>query len=362
MPSSESTSQSLEFFWRGGGGGVGGSRGGGGWKWAVADLIFPAGRQSITTARQRSLQEDNVFSYYRPRSEGHVFTYACLSYSPGRGWLSRHAPELGSVYSGRGHDRGMGGGQGTPPPEIVTDVVGAHPPGIHSVHMDGERFIVTTNIMYWTSPNLFSMKHVWLESGRLALYWIASFFDKLHENERALTNMAILIWISVSCFTTWVSPLVSVIVTSIWVFPKCFRWIERIQWQKFSKRTKTCYPATTCVKDQHATTVPGRHMWETGSLNWANFISLPEFAEFIEILLSWVKTPLLIQIPQSLLVQHLLTSWCTGRTVLCITGRAWLNWTRLIQTWLIWTWWIWSSTLFKVSVKFLWNVFLSFHV
>ena len=55
----------------------------------------------------------------------------------------------------------------------------------------------------------------------------------------------------------------------------------------FSKRTWTCHPATSCVRGQHATTVPERHMWETESLNWAqfmlqSFISFPEFAEFSE--------------------------------------------------------------------------------
>ena len=46
-------------------------------------------------------------------------------------------------------------------------------------------------------------------------------------------------------------------------------------------------PATSCVRDQNATTAPARHMWETGSLNWAQFmlqwfIRFPEFAEFTE--------------------------------------------------------------------------------
>ena len=31
-------------------------------------------------------------------------------------------------------------------------------------------------------------------------------------------------------------------------------------------------PATSYVRDQNATTVPARHMWETGSLNWAKFM------------------------------------------------------------------------------------------
>ena len=46
-------------------------------------------------------------------------------------------------------------------------------------------------------------------------------------------------------------------------------------------------PATFCVRDQDATTAPVRHMWETGSLSWSQFmlqwfISFPEFAEFTE--------------------------------------------------------------------------------
>ena len=53
------------------------------------------------------------------------------------------------------------------------------------------------------------------------------------------------------------------------------------------KRTRTCHPATSCVRDQHATTAPARHMWEIGSLNWAQFmlqwfISFSEFTEFSE--------------------------------------------------------------------------------
>ena len=33
----------------------------------------------------------------------------------------------------------------------------------------------------------------------------------------------------------------------------------------YSKRARTCHTATSCVRDQEATTVPARHMWETGS-------------------------------------------------------------------------------------------------
>ena len=69
----------------------------------------------------------------------------------------------------------------------------------------------------------------------------------------------------------------------IGVFPKCFHRIQRIQWQKYlsSKELKL---ATSCVRDQD---VAARHIWETGSLNWAQFmlqwfIRFPEFAEFSE--------------------------------------------------------------------------------
>ena len=53
------------------------------------------------------------------------------------------------------------------------------------------------------------------------------------------------------------------------VFHKCFHWI---QWN---------------VRDPGASTVPTRHMWETWSLNWAQFmlqwfIGFPEFAESTE--------------------------------------------------------------------------------
>ena len=53
------------------------------------------------------------------------------------------------------------------------------------------------------------------------------------------------------------------------------------------KKEWTCHTATSCVRDQHATTTPARHMWEIGSLNWAQFmlqwfISFSEFTEFSE--------------------------------------------------------------------------------
>ena len=35
---------------------------------------------------------------------------------------------------------------------------------------------------------------------------------------------------------------------------------------------KELEPVTSCVRDQDATTGPARHMWETGSLNWSQFM------------------------------------------------------------------------------------------
>ena len=53
-----------------------------------------------------------------------------------------------------------------------------------------------------------------------------------------------------------------------------FHWIQQIQWLNIYdiKRTRTCHPATSCVRDQHDTTAPARHMWDTGSLNQAQFM------------------------------------------------------------------------------------------
>ena len=61
----------------------------------------------------------------------------------------------------------------------------------------------------------------------------------------------------------------------------------------YSKRARTCHPATSCARNQDTTT---RHIWETGSLNWAQlmlqwFIRFPEFAEFLSHL---EKTPIWI--------------------------------------------------------------------
>ena len=75
---------------------------------------------------------------------------------------------------------------------------------------------------------------------------------------------------------------------------------QRIQWKNicyYSKRARTCHPAISCVRDQDASTAPARHMWETGSLNWTQFMLqwimwFPEFAEFSEFLFHLSKTPM----------------------------------------------------------------------
>ena len=76
---------------------------------------------------------------------------------------------------------------------------------------------------------------------------------------------------------------------NIGLFPKCFSLNSANSVTKIYdiKRTRTCHSATSCVRDKHATTVPARHMWDIGSLNWAQcmlqwFISFSEFTEFSE--------------------------------------------------------------------------------
>ena len=62
--------------------------------------------------------------------------------------------------------------------------------------------------------------------------------------------------------------------------------VHRIQWQNYLS-LKGFEPATSCIRDQDATTAPARHMWKTVSLNWAQFmlqwfIKFPEFTEITE--------------------------------------------------------------------------------
>ena len=80
----------------------------------------------------------------------------------------------------------------------------------------------------------------------------------------------------------------------------------------YGKRARTCHPATSCVRGvrgQDATTVPARHMWQTGSLNWAQFmlqwfIRFPEFSEF---LFQLGKTPIPVEFRFDRVVLWLLT-------------------------------------------------------
>ena len=65
----------------------------------------------------------------------------------------------------------------------------------------------------------------------------------------------------------------------------------------YSKRAQTCHPATSCVRDRDATTASARHMWETGSLNQAQFMlqwlsdSL-NLLNSVKVLLHLGKTPM----------------------------------------------------------------------
>ena len=64
-----------------------------------------------------------------------------------------------------------------------------------------------------------------------------------------------------------------------WVVPKCFHWTSWIQKQRFCRKS-----ATLCAKYQDVTTQPKKHGYQTGSLNWLQFmlfwlIRFPELAE-----------------------------------------------------------------------------------
>ena len=72
------------------------------------------------------------------------------------------------------------------------------------------------------------------------------------------------------------------------VFPKCFSEFTEFSDKNichYSKRARTCHPATFGVTDQNATTP--RHMWETGS----EFAGLRKFAEFSESSALFRKNP-----------------------------------------------------------------------
>ena len=104
------------------------------------------------------------------------------------------------------------------------------------------------------------------------------------------------------------------IVLNNWGFLIYFHWIRWIQRQKnichYNKRAWTCHSVTSCVRDQDATTTLTRHMWETGFLNWAQFMlqlffGFHEFADFSKFLFHLGKTPISLFINYaSLLTTH----------------------------------------------------------
>ena len=82
--------------------------------------------------------------------------------------------------------------------------------------------------------------------------------------------------------------LILVTARSVCIPLECFlvpKYFHCIQWQKYFHYLKGLKPATSCVRDQDASTAPARQMWETGSLNRGQFmlqwfIRFPEFNEF----------------------------------------------------------------------------------
>ena len=62
-----------------------------------------------------------------------------------------------------------------------------------------------------------------------------------------------------ACWIRFLFLFYAIVSWHIGVFPKCFHWI---QWQNYLS-LKGLKPATSCVRDQGATTTPARHMWKT---------------------------------------------------------------------------------------------------
>ena len=113
-----------------------------------------------------------------------------------------------------------------------------------------------------------------------------------------------------------------------WVFHKCFYWIQQIQWQKYLW-LKGLEPTTFCVTDQDATTVPARHMWGTGSLNWAQFIlqwfvRFLEFPEFTELSFHLGKTPIC---QKAIRKDNMSVRGCGSRVCLCVAPFT--GWIRM---------------------------------
>ena len=80
-------------------------------------------------------------------------------------------------------------------------------------------------------------------------------------------------------------------------FLNVFTEFSKFSDKKFTITVKGLVPATSCIRDQDATTVPARHMWETGSLNWAQFMHQwlsvsPNSLNSVKVLRYLGKTPM----------------------------------------------------------------------
>ena len=80
-----------------------------------------------------------------------------------------------------------------------------------------------------------------------------------------------------------------------WVFPKCFHWMQWIQWQKILLIKRLFKLATSCVRSQDVATAPTRQRQQKWSSNWAQLMLqwLIRFPEFTEFLIHLGKTPML---------------------------------------------------------------------
>ena len=146
-----------------------------------------------------------------------------------------------------------------------------------------------------------SLKHIRFTSGRYASYWNA-FLLILYSNtrQRNKQNDSLAVWHIATVellvqmnkyswnFSLASSNLNDHIIQNgaafklwLWVLKETFKVSLKI----FVITLKGLEPATSCVRDQDATTAPVRHIWEKGSLNWpqfmrGRFIRLTELAEF----------------------------------------------------------------------------------
>ena len=124
-----------------------------------------------------------------------------------------------------------------------------------------------------------------------------------------------------------------------------FHWIG---WQKiFVITVKGLKPATFCVRDHDATTAPAWRMWETGSLNWAQFI-LQWFSDFLNSLNSVHRKILNSTGPNVFIFKQLLAnfdqiiSWRTLR-LLSPYGKSQIHGCPVLQL-LHCNWWLGRAT------------------